>query len=225
MGSLTRRGRAIDRGLIRRVGRPTVWERADLCPNLSDDGTHNPFCTACVSMSERQYLYTPHTRPIKALWVSDFREEDYDAAGSWETGRCRAIFPSHLDIADQDRLVPQDDPIVDRALLTRGASAGTPDRLRTPHVVEVVTVRDADRLYTEGTDFSLIVDANGHYSISWLGTGGQEPAAGANYSVRLLAMPVWVVDGPPKIRAWGPGKKNHLLKTANLLRFDMAVVR
>lgn len=222
MSTLTNRGRYVDRQLIRRVGRPTLWEVADLCPNLREDGSHDPYCTGCV-LTDRNYIYTTQAGTPRMIWHSDDRNEEYDATGSWEKGSARVTFPAHLGLGNQDRLTPQDDPIQDRLLLKRGAVANTADIIPSPAVVEILGVRDRDRAYTLDTDFTLKYNATTkQYSLLWSSSGVQ-PAVGARYSVRLMLRPVWIVMGHPKIRAFGRGKSKQLPKVVEVLRYDAAI--
>ena len=216
------RGRRVDRRLIKRVGRPTLWESADLCPNLGDDGRHDPYCPDCLSVGGRQYVYTVQETALHMIWMRDKRGNKYDAAGQWEEGSAIAVFPAHHPITDQDRLTPNDEPIVDRLLLTRGDTPGTPDLIRSPHVEEILSIRAGTTTYTNGTDFTLTTNAAGQYQVSWTGQG-QEPAVGTRYSVRMMIRPVWLVNGEPKNRGFGPGKSNQLMKTAECVRFDVSI--
>lgn len=222
MGVNTNRGRQVDRGLIKRVGRPTRWEVADLCPNLDENGHHDYKCAACTPLSDRNYIYT-FQAVHNMIWMRDSRDEQYNLAGAWEDGKAIVVFPAHLPIADQDRLINTDDPIVDRLLITRGSTANTADLIRSPFVEEVLSVRDSALTYNEGTDFLLSTNATTNQSfLSWQ-AGGFQPSALGRYSVRLMIRPVWIVTGHPKTRAFGPGKKNQLMKTADVVRFDVAI--
>ena len=219
-----RRGRHVDRRLIKRVGRPTKWESADLCPNLGADGQHPYHCPDCVSVigGRHNYIYTVEQASIQMIWMRDNREEQFDAAGAWEKGSAIAVFPANYPITDQDRLTNNDLPVMDRMLVQRGDAASTPDLLRSPSVVEVISVRSGSTSYTEGTDFTLTTNSAGQYQISWTGQG-IEPAVGAHYSVRMQIQPTWLVVGEPKIRAFGKGRTNQLMKTADLKRFDISI--
>jgi len=219
-----RRGRHVDRRLIKRVGHPTLWESADLCPNLGDDGQHPYHCPDCISVvgGRHSYIYTTEEAAIQMIWMRDNRSQEYEPAGEWEKGSAIAVFPAHYPITDQDRLTPNDGPIVDRMAIKRGDTAATADLLRAPHVEAVLSVRAGTTAYTEGSDFTLSTNSAGQHQITWTGQGA-EPAAGSYYSVRMMIRPTWLVAGDPKVRAFGSGRGQQLMKTAECKRFDIAI--
>lgn len=218
------RGRHVDRRLMQRVGRPTLWESADLCPNLGADGQHPYHCPDCISVvgGRAHYIYTAEENNVRMIWMRDDRKDSYDMEGAWEKGSAIAVFPAHLPITDQDRLTVQDLPIVDRILVKRGSTASTADILRSPNVVAILSVRAGTTTYTEGTDFTLQSNAAGQFQILWTGQGN-EPAVETHYSVRMQIKPTWLVIGDPKIRAFGRGRGNQLMKTATCQRFDISL--
>ncbi|MEA3224961.1 MAG: hypothetical protein U9Q07_03355 [Planctomycetota bacterium] len=212
------RGRRIDRAFLRRVGRPATWEKGLLCPNISDDGRHPYSCPYCSGGRGYQYV-DPQT--IKALFTSDDREEKFDLVGAWEHGKCEATVAANYAIADQDRLVSQDDPVAYSLVVERGS--GDVDVLRVPHAVELVYVQGLTQGYTVGADCKLSQNENGDYHIEWL--EAQAPTATDKYTVRLLIYPTWIVIGTPMIRSFGPGKRNQLMLRVPLQRFDRVVSR
>ena len=219
---MTQRGRAIDRALLRRVGRPCVWEKGILCPNIREDGQHDYTCTVCDgSDGERGYIYTDSTT-LNMLFTSDRREKAFNMGGAWEKGSCTATVAAHVAIGDQDRVVVQDDPVRYQQHVVRAAS-GLVDSLRIPHVVEVLTILDISRSYTLNTDYTLSVDTAGVSTITWT-TSGLSPTAAARYAVLVTMKPVWIIKGAPLVRAFGAGKKNQLLLRVDLERFDSATV-
>lgn len=224
MGVLTRRGRNVDRKMIRRVGRPTLWEMAHPCPSINDEGQHDYTCTTCTKQGDRSYIYTIEKDDLRMIWMHDSRDEEFSMVGAWEKGEAIAVFPPHLPIGDQDRLTTRDLPFRDSMIIKRGGAGTTRDRIRTPHVAEILYVRTASTTYTKDTDYQLNFDAGtGLWYVEWLG-GGSSPNADEHYTVMFMFYPTWIVDGHPKERAWGGGKKNHLLKTAKLKRYDASVV-
>jgi len=216
---MTLRGRQFDRALLRRVGRPATWEKGMLCPNIGDDGRHPYACPYCSGSRGYQYL---DSTTLQCLFTSDSRKTPFDLAGAWEQGEATGTIAANYEVHDQDRIVAQDDPVSYNLTLERGSGAS--DTLRTPHVEQLVFVRGLDATYTIGTDCKVELDAtSGDYKITWLGV--TKPTAGDKYSVRLRVKPVWVVQGSPMVRAFGPGKRNQLLLRVKLQRFDRVVPR
>jgi hypothetical protein len=213
---MTLRGRRVDRELIKRVGRPAIWEKGVLCPNIREDGQHPYACPYCGS--GRGYLYSdPQT--ISILFTDDNRKEGFDIAGAWEQGIAEATVQAHHQVGDQDRIINQDDPIRDTIHVTRGST--DTDELRLHYVDEIVLLRDISQTYTLDSDFDLVV-SNGNSTIKWL-NGGLSPSSGTQYAVMAMIKPVWIVQSHEMIRAFGPGKKNQLPLRLVLKRFDKAV--
>jgi len=212
------RGRPADRYLLRRVGRPAIWEKGLLCPYLAENGQHPTFCPYCSGGRGYQYV---DAQKIYVLFTSDHRDNPFDMAGAWERGECGATIAAHCEVADQDRLVPQDDPVTYDMVIERGGSSI--DGLRVPNVDELLYVRGVSVGYTVGTDCKLSQAQSGDYQVEWL--GAREPIAGQKYTVRLRVRPTWIVQGPPMVRALGPGKSRQLPLRVSLKRFDKAVAR
>lgn len=218
----TRRGRRVDRELIRRVGRPCTWEQAIKCPNIDEYGAHKHTCSSCDPDS-RGYLYAP---PVSThfLFLSDDRKEDFNMSGAWEKGDARCSMPANFDVGIEDRIIPQNDPVRDNLILTRGASAEGQDIIRSPHVIELLRVQSISRTFVRNVDYKLVQNAAGQWTVDW-SLGGTEPVAGENYSILFDCNPVWIASSHAMIRAFGPNKSDQLPKRVNLRRYDASVVR
>lgn len=215
--------RRIDRALLRRVGRPILWEQAILRTSKRYDGSV-PFFAG--EPEDRGYHYSP-PKKLKALLTSDNRRQAFDVEGAWESGRAMMTFDAALDIGPQDRITFLDLPVRQELELQRGAGSTdeVPDDLS---VVSLLAVRDDGRVYILGQDYQLqftrdpVTEENLVAGIDW-SPSQDPPAASSGYGLLVKIRPVWIVQGPPMIRALGPGKRNQLPKRANLVRDDRRI--
>lgn len=202
--------RRIDAALLRRVGRPCLWERA--IPSLKRAATgalqflENP-------PQDRGYKYAPPIR-INALFTSDRREEAFEVAGAWERGNCSMTFEADLELGEQDRITLLDLPVRDLAEIERGADASDPLPLR--RGVALLSVESELESFGVGRDVRLETSASGDSALVWI----HPPALGTLLSIVLTALSIWIVVDSPIIRAFGSGAGRQLLKRATLKRDD-----
>lgn len=216
---MAKRGRRVDRDLIKRVGRRCLWRSALLCPCQRADGGQDALCTAC---DERGYLYGD-TTPLSALLTGDGRKEQFDMQTAWEKGTARATIDCDIDVGSQDQLIVLDMPVRDFEVVTRAAGTLI-DTLRTPRVERVIRLHTSSRGYTLGSDFTLATTSAGVSTITWI-NGGAKPTDGERYTAQIAINPIWIIASHPMSRTFGPSKKQQLPWRCDLERYDRAIAR
>lgn len=211
-----KKGRRVDRSLIKKVGWEVLWYKAMLCPKTRTDGQLDHTCSSC---DERGYIYSEPVA-IKGIFHSDNRQEDFNMAGAWEMGTARFSYEAHRELGVQDKIIVLSHPVRDSLVIERGA--GSSDVIRSPNAVELLAVRDEGATYNVGSDCSLVVDASGNSSIKWE-EGSTSPAAGENYSIIFTLQPTWIAAEHPMYRAFGSRDRDFLPHAVLLKRYDVAI--
>ena len=159
------------------------------CTN-PDTMAHDPTHSACGGTG---FLEAEQTLTNKALWVQDVGpNHQYVRQGVLNVGDIVVQFmPGDLELEENDFIVLTNSgrEFKDEQPVMRGTTAGGLDALRRPYVTRLGTIQDAVRTYVATTDFVLTAD-----SVSW-SPGGNEPAAGAIYTVEFYASPTYKVLG------------------------------
>ena len=152
------------------------------CPCLNTEVQFDPLCPVCRgtgNFPQEDLAY--QTTLLLTQYVA---KNDYHAAGSWVEGGIQATVLPGIQLAQSTcvRVLDMHVPFTDEVLVR-----GRLDSVRFQGNVHVSRVRDRDRLYADGTDYTVTPPA----TITWL--VGEGPPVGAPYSVSYTAQPEYLV--------------------------------
>ena len=213
-------GRNRDRSFLRRRGLPCLWQRAILEPSFATDGAME---YGGLSFQDRGLHYVESKaykgRNTSFMFTSDSKDVPFTVEGSLETGTCTCTVAAHIPVGNQDRIILQDKHRVSSVLVER-AGSGRIDSLDLRFVQELLDVRADGRSYLPDSDVKLIKNNDtGICRLEWQ-QGVVAPEAGVEYTVNVMAWPVWIVTGKPMSRNFGGGDKNKLPYRCNLALDD-----
>lgn len=180
---------------IEEDGTPAIWRRARTCPCINRaTGQAKVDCPVCFGDA----VFWGDGEDIKVLAPGRQRKDEYDVVGAWMQGMLMLSFPSTALPGHLDRVeLTLAKMVVDNELLVKGASdrAGrSKERLRFRHALDVEAchaIVDGElREYAVVNDFS--VDAAG--VVRWV--DGHGPPDGAQYSMRYVARPTYLLWSP-----------------------------
>lgn len=170
--------------LIRQKGYWAIWEQGLFCPCINQEsGQPNYNCPMCKG---RGYIYI-NPKKTKVLVTSISGRKEQDRIGLNDQGTCYATPLSTDDLGFRDRLTFLDFKVKYSELVTR--SEGTTDTANLS-IVDILMVRDLDRIYRRGIDFEVEEDKP---NIVWK-TNAIQP--GTQYTIAYMAHPSYIAINP-----------------------------
>lgn len=177
-----------DRGTV------VLWEQAHRCTNVDAGGRPNFDCEYCFGSG---FIWIP-IKNIPVFAQSMTFDRRLLPGGELFPGTMTASFRPVDIVGYMDRFTFAVEQIATHELVRRTAVVDPEvldDRIRYANWDEIIKVRDNDRDYVLGTDFSVEGDV-----LTWL-PGGAKPEDGAYYSLRYIVHPRYLCIDPPQPRA------------------------
>ena len=152
------------------------------CPCVTVEVQFDPLCPICRGTGN--FPQTDLAFQTTLLLTQYVAKNDYHEPGSWVDGAIQATVLPGLQLAQGSfvRVLDMHVPFTDEVLVR-----GKLDSVRFQGDVVLARVRDRDRIYLDGADYTFVPPA----TISWL--VGEGPPFGAPYSVSYTAQPEFLV--------------------------------
>jgi len=159
-----------------------LWEKVCVCPNSTDNGTHDPTCDLCL---HGMLFFDPQKIPMLVTTAS--LQQTFYLQGRYSPGSIVVTVAPTNQISEGDRVTVLDSSVRTTTKRRRNSDSLI-DRVKYP-IKDVVLLRTRDKTFNLGTDFSITEDG----AIQWEASVKRRPAKGAFYSVVYTHAPIYII--------------------------------
>lgn len=159
-----------------------LWEKAALCPNVIDNGDHNPACDLCL----HGILFFDPQQVSMLVQAANLQQQFY-IQGQFKSGSALVTALPENAISYGDRIT-----IINNKVRTsdkrRRAQGTLIDKPKYP-IIDVVLLRTSKTTYKMGSDFNINKDG----FIEWTPSKKRRPADGEWYTIVHTHRPVYII--------------------------------
>lgn len=159
-----------------------LWEKAALCPNVTDQGDHRPECNICL----HGFIFFDPQKVSMLVQAANLQQQFY-IQGQFKSGS--SLFTSLPDnpISYGDRITIINN-LVRTSDVRRRTSGSLIDKPKYP-ILNVTLLRTSKTTYKQGTDFNITKDG----FIEWTTSKKRRPSDGEFYTIVHTHRPVYII--------------------------------
>lgn len=174
--------------LITDWGSPVTWEKSYRCTLADTQGRPRYECPECAGFGHH---YTD-AKTIRVSATGMRFERRMLPGGDMISGMMHASVRRSDPVGQFDRFTFLQEVVIVTELMQRSEVQDV-DRIRNPWWSTIIFIRNNDRVFVDGTDFTAAAG-----ELRWI---GERPNAGEWFSIRYQAHPQYVIIDPPQPRA------------------------
>lgn len=170
------------RALIQAQHPNVLWEKSALCPNMIDDGSHNPKCSMCL----HGILFFDAQRVSMLVQAANLQQQFF-IQGQFKAGSSLITSLPDNPISYGDRIT-----IINNKVRTSDVRKRTQnsliDKPKYP-IIDVILLRTSSTEYKMGTDFDVTEEG----FLKWTPSKKRRPADGEWYTIVHTHRPVYLI--------------------------------